>query len=625
MEATVKEGQHDEVVSESEALSRAPGAGAFLHTGATPSQERAPYPSTGAVDWPNEDGLDLSRPSALEPTDPSPLGHFSSRVRSTKTVATVRAEEWMQTRFTAVTPAMFGTENLVIYTTEVTQAPPAFESVWFVVSDHHRRGRFSSEESTLLNSAEVVLIFSDTQVEARMQDVFDVAQNIADLGAQAPPVILLPHSMCPELRSQSPTRQGPEGPQVDEMESELQALLRAVDGGVDDVLVGEPSGIKMVCEVRSRMKYQVRNAQVLNKKLNECRELLRHVSDLEDIIHDSVWDYLRVRIRSSLPSIDEDIGPGIPQSVSDFIVGQQLGEGSFGTVCRLLNASNSHGSGEVLKLMDKNPLTNLHGIVSLKRQLSVMRLLSSERHRHENVMQFYQVYHTETHILFRMEDGGPFDLYKRLVLREEGTLPLEVTKIVAILKQCMDCLSHMHSGPQVVHRDLKPENLIISETPNNITVKFADFDTAQVAHPDTLCQGIIGTFPFMAPEVVMERRYRPFPADIWSLAAVFLEVVCRLSVLRKALNLPKIPNGINSIEKARRQRATMENIQRFFAGAFNGRMLLQRHLRPEYSELLDDLSATFQGMLNVVVEERWGASAVRNAGQSRFLLLQREQ
>merc|ERR1719424_100714 len=169
-------------------------------------------------------------------------------------------------------------------------------------------------------------------------------------------------------------------------------------------------------------------------------------------------------------------------------------------------------------------------------------------HAHDNIAKFYGVYQTETHILFRMEDGGPLDLYKRLVLCEESELPLGLQKAVSVVSQCIAGLTHLHMRVEMVHRDLKPENIIISETTHEIKVKLADFDTTQLAQPGTYCRGVIGTFPFMAPEVVLERKYDPFPADIWSLAVVFLEMIGRLSILKKALSLPRTMHDISAQE-----------------------------------------------------------------------------
>jgi serine/threonine protein kinase len=320
-----------------------------------------------------------------------------------------------------------------------------------------------------------------------------------------------------------------------------------------------------------------------------------------------------VRLRTALPPIDENIEPGVPRTVEDLIVGQKLGEGAFGVVCRLVSPDQLNiSAGEVLKLVDKKPITNFHGIAALKRQISVMQMLSSKAHSHPNIAKFFAVYHTETHVLFRIEYGGPLDLYKRLVLLEEKDMKLGINKAASILSQCMAALCHMHLGPQVAHRDLKPENIIVSERGDRIDVKLSDFDTAHiVAKPGSLCRGTIGTFPFMAPEVLLVRRYEPFPADIWSMAIVFLEVLCRVSILKKALGLPSITQGIPHAEKMELERSTMEKISSFFSVPDNASMILQKYVRDDLQNLIDHkMTVVHEGMLAVNVPSRWSAADI---------------
>jgi serine/threonine protein kinase len=46
---------------------------------------------------------------------------------------------------------------------------------------------------------------------------------------------------------------------------------------------------------------------------------------------------------------------------------------------------------------------------------------------------------------------------------------------------------------------------------------------------DKLMIGIVGSDPYLAPEVCTEIRYDPQPADIWSLAIIFwYTVLCLL-------------------------------------------------------------------------------------------------
>jgi serine/threonine protein kinase len=522
------------------------------------------------------------------------------RVRPAKTVAAVRAQEWMTSRLEDVSLQSLGSDqSIVIYSTHEIEPPSQFEDVWHLVTEQHRRARLDNQ---LLSSATVALIFCDIHSKDHMHAAIDVADSIVQLGKEAPPVILIPHSVSPEMRSEG-----------DESDKEFEILAGALDSGIDDVVIGEPSGIKLSAEIRSKIMIQARDADTLNKKLNERRNFLRYVCELEDGIEESVWDYLRVRLRTALPPIDENIEPGVPRTVEDLIVGQKLGEGAFGVVCRLVSPDQLNiSAGEVLKLVDKKPITNFHGIAALKRQISVMQMLSSKAHSHPNIAKFFAVYHTETHVLFRIEYGGPLDLYKRLVLLEEKDMKLGINKAASILSQCMAALCHMHLGPQVAHRDLKPENIIVSERGDRIDVKLSDFDTAHiVAKPGSLCRGTTGTFPFMAPEVLLVRRYEPFPADIWSMAIVFLEVLCRVSILKKALELPSIKQGIPHAEKMELERSTMEKISSFFSVPDNASMILQKYVRDDLQNLIDHkMTVVHEGMLAVNVPSRWSAADI---------------
>jgi serine/threonine protein kinase len=331
-----------------------------------------------------------------------------------------------------------------------------------------------------------------------------------------------------------------------------------------------------------------------------------------------VWDYLRVRLKTELPAIDEAIPAGQPDMVEDLAVGAKLGEGSFGVVCRLMSPDGEQQ--EVLKMVDKSPITNFRGIASIKRQIRVMQMLSSARYKHPNITKLYGIYHTETHVLFRMEDGGPMDLYKRLVLRERGeeSMQLGVAKVRAILLQGMAAICHLHLAAKVVHRDLKPENIIFSDRSDIVTIKLSDFDTAQVLRPDSFSRGNIGTFPFIAPEVYRDFRYSPFAADIWSMGVVFLEVMCGLSILKKGCALrPAARNAPKSV-KVEAERQMIEEIHAFFSTVGRCDMLIERHLRTELHEYLDNSQVLHEGMLDTIADRRWKANELQKVSAELF-------
>merc|ERR1719199_278549 len=118
--------------------------------------------------------------------------------------------------------------------------------------------------------------------------------------------------------------------------------------------------------------------------------------------------------------------------------------------------------------------------MELRNEIRVMKLLCSANCRHSNIIRLHEVYHSETHIMFRMSDGGSQDLYKCLRAHEVHRFPLGPHKANAVILQCASALCHLHVVANVAHRDIKPENIIIRETEMNIDASIADFDLARI-------------------------------------------------------------------------------------------------------------------------------------------------
>ena len=87
---------------------------------------------------------------------------------------------------------------------------------------------------------------------------------------------------------------------------------------VGDVIVEEHGGGRLVVEVTSRILQQRRRAEALHRKISEHRDKLNHASMLKEAVHDTVWDYLRQRLGTSLPAVDEDPPSGIPEFIDSF-------------------------------------------------------------------------------------------------------------------------------------------------------------------------------------------------------------------------------------------------------------------------------------------------------------------
>ena len=95
-------------------------------------------------------------------------------------------------------------------------------------------------------------------------------------------------------------------------------------------------------------------------------------------------------------------------------------------------------------------------------------------------------------------------------------------EIYCVWRQIVDGVDYLHSLG-LAHRDLKIDNCVM--TTENI-VKIIDFGTATVfkapGKSKLLANGIVGSDPYLAPEILSSQTYDPRLSDIWSLAIIFL-------------------------------------------------------------------------------------------------------
>ncbi|CAK0850479.1 unnamed protein product [Prorocentrum cordatum] len=337
--------------------------------------------------------------------------------------------------------------------------------------------------------------------------------------------------------------------------------------------------------VRMKIKKSATIPKKLNDMLTEARNRGQYGQYLQRCAHATLWDYVRARLAPDIPAVDHTLEPGDPQQVPGYIVGNKLGQGSFGAVYKLTERPETGSSVEVVKAVPTEGITRIKDLMYMNRMIRVMNMLSDEQGRHPNIIRLHRTYHTPTHILFRMEYGGPENLYKRLrdrqTLQAENARPLSLDKVVTIITQAVDLVWHLHTVVHVCQRDIKPENIMVNETPESITIKLTDIDLA-VSFEDEgkMCSSPCGTLPFAAPEVLLDSPYDVCLADIWSLGVVFAEVLCGVRVVELAIEhagLQVRPLGVNT--------ALAECIRTFFRMPAAAARLLEERCRPELRPL----------------------------------------
>lgn len=115
-----------------------------------------------------------------------------------------------------------------------------------------------------------------------------------------------------------------------------------------------------------------------------------------------------------------------------------------------------------------------------------------------------------------------FDLFS-IVMSGKMTRP----EVYCVFRQIINGVDYLHSMG-LSHRDLKLDNCVMS---HDNAVKLIDFGTAAVfqypGQKKTLAKGVVGSDPYLAPEVLRESEYDPRLTDVWSVAIIFMCMILR--------------------------------------------------------------------------------------------------
>ncbi|CAG9326947.1 unnamed protein product [Blepharisma stoltei] len=180
-----------------------------------------------------------------------------------------------------------------------------------------------------------------------------------------------------------------------------------------------------------------------------------------------------------------------------YTLGSPLGTGQFSEVLEAKSATKS------IAVKCINLAAMRHELHLLRREVEIMKKV-----RHQNIVQFYEIYENPEFIYITMELCEEGNLKKKI--EAFGKMNEEDVKIMT--KQILSALVYLHRL-KICHRDLKPENILFS----NNRVKLADFGLARHMN-GTNGFSVVGTPYYLAPEVI-DGHYNS-KCDIWSLGVV---------------------------------------------------------------------------------------------------------
>ncbi|KAJ3726121.1 kinase-like domain-containing protein, partial [Lentinula raphanica] len=199
--------------------------------------------------------------------------------------------------------------------------------------------------------------------------------------------------------------------------------------------------------------------------------------------------------------------------------GRVLGSGAGGTV-RLIKASHKNG-GNIFAVKEFRPKRNGESEKEYQKKVTAEFCVGSTL-KHPNIIETVDIVSENGHY-YEIMEYAPYDLFS-VVMSGKMCRP----EIYCVFRQICEGVEYLHSLG-LAHRDLKLDNCVM--TTDNV-VKLIDFGTATVFHypgktTHTKAKGIVGSDPYLAPEVLTDDEYDPRKTDVWSVAVIFLCMVLR--------------------------------------------------------------------------------------------------
>ncbi|KAG6850585.1 hypothetical protein H0H93_011253 [Arthromyces matolae] len=199
-------------------------------------------------------------------------------------------------------------------------------------------------------------------------------------------------------------------------------------------------------------------------------------------------------------------------------LGRVLGSGAGGTV-RLIKSSSKSG-GVVYAVKEFRPKRSGESEKEYQKKVTAEFCVGSTL-KHPNIIETVDIV-SDHGLYYEVMEYAPFDLFS-VVMSGKMCRP----EIYCVFRQICDGVEYLHEMG-LAHRDLKLDNCVM--TRENV-VKLIDFGTATVFHypgkAHTPATGVVGSDPYLAPEVLSQDSYDPRKTDVWSVAIIFLCMVLR--------------------------------------------------------------------------------------------------
>ncbi|KAK0409138.1 hypothetical protein QR680_004362 [Steinernema hermaphroditum] len=216
--------------------------------------------------------------------------------------------------------------------------------------------------------------------------------------------------------------------------------------------------------------------------------------------------------------------------------GNKLGEGSYGVVikshvidkpektCAIKMMSFSDDLEHIFKSNKSDSLKKELKKIKVNMEDALNEIYVLNRVRHVNILHCHATFLHQGYIAVVMPVMtsllSVLKKYRAMMGNGAPGLPKEI--VANVVRQLLGGLEHLHAF-KIIHRDLKADNILLTD---GGVVKICDFGLSLLLEDDK-CSDCVGTFGFFDADVMMnknEKVYYSYPADVWSVGMIILEM-----------------------------------------------------------------------------------------------------
>ena len=240
--------------------------------------------------------------------------------------------------------------------------------------------------------------------------------------------------------------------------------------------------------------------------------------------------------------------------IGSYEIEEQIGVGGMGIIYKV------HSLLDKEKIFAMKVMKDEHLRDEIRKKRFKNESLLVDRLDHPHIVKVYERGEDNNNLYIVMELLEGETLADRFEQKKYPT----VTQCVHIMRQIADILVNLYRE-DIIHRDLKPENImLIIQDEDADYVKLLDFGIARTQTFTHLTETgqVIGTLPYMPPEVISDGLHSP-AADIYSLGVIGYEMLTRskpfpgdnpVEILNRIVNItphhpidtnPLIPHKLN--------------------------------------------------------------------------------